>query len=166
MTARPGDPAVRMAWNRLPTPSGLGAQCGTSELDEKPGNATNKPEAVKSGDAKSRPKQSSPNLRQDRRPHVMTNSVRHRVRLCWSAHWPDEATGIRSPQAASRPMGRPGKRRRVAGNGPQHCSEIGPLFGAPVQSVRRLGLRSPSLVQQCVALRSPIRAVDQAGFGT
>ena len=39
---------------------------GTSELDEKPGNATNKPEAVKSGDAKSHPKQSSPNLRQDR----------------------------------------------------------------------------------------------------
>ena len=28
---------------------------GTSELDEKPGNATNKPEAVKSGDAKSHP---------------------------------------------------------------------------------------------------------------
>ena len=39
---------------------------GTSELDEKPGNATNKPGAVKSGDAKSHPKQSSPNLRQDR----------------------------------------------------------------------------------------------------
>ena len=39
---------------------------GTSELDEKPGNATNRPEVVKSGDAKSRPKQSSPNLRQDR----------------------------------------------------------------------------------------------------
>ena len=39
---------------------------GTSELDEKPGNATNKPGAVKSDDAKSHPKQSSPNLRQDR----------------------------------------------------------------------------------------------------
>ena len=39
---------------------------GTSELDEKPGNATNKPGPVKSDDAKSRPKQSSPNLRQDR----------------------------------------------------------------------------------------------------
>ena len=39
---------------------------GTSELNEKPGNATNKPEVVKSGDAKSHPKQSSPNLRQDR----------------------------------------------------------------------------------------------------
>ena len=39
---------------------------GTSELDEKPGNATNKPVVVKSGDAKSHPKQSSPNLRQDR----------------------------------------------------------------------------------------------------
>ena len=39
---------------------------GTSELDEKPGNAMGKPEVVKSGDAKSHPKQSSPNLRQDR----------------------------------------------------------------------------------------------------
>jgi hypothetical protein len=39
---------------------------GTSELDEKPGNATNKPGPVKSDDAKSHPKQSSPNLRQDR----------------------------------------------------------------------------------------------------
>ena len=39
---------------------------GTSELDEKPGNAMSKPEVVKSGDAKSHPKQSSPNLRQDR----------------------------------------------------------------------------------------------------
>jgi hypothetical protein len=39
---------------------------GTSELNEKPGNATNKPVAAKSGDAKSHPKQSSPNLRQDR----------------------------------------------------------------------------------------------------
>jgi uncharacterized protein len=39
---------------------------GTSELDEKPGNATSKPVAAKSGDAKSHPKQSSPNLRQDR----------------------------------------------------------------------------------------------------
>jgi hypothetical protein len=39
---------------------------GTSELDKKTGNATNKPEVVKSGDAKSHPKQSSPNLRQDR----------------------------------------------------------------------------------------------------
>ena len=39
---------------------------GTSELDEKPGNATNQPGAVKSGDAKSHAKQSSPNLRQDR----------------------------------------------------------------------------------------------------
>jgi hypothetical protein len=38
----------------------------TSELNEKPGNATNKPVAAKSGDAKSHPKQSSPNLRQDR----------------------------------------------------------------------------------------------------
>ena len=36
---------------------------GTSELDKEHGNATNKPEAVKSGDAKSHPKQSSPNLR-------------------------------------------------------------------------------------------------------
>ena len=39
---------------------------GTSALDEKPGNATNKPVAVKSGDSKSHPKQPSPNLRQDR----------------------------------------------------------------------------------------------------
>jgi hypothetical protein len=39
---------------------------GTSELDEKPGNAISKPEVVKSGDAKSHPKQSSPNLREDR----------------------------------------------------------------------------------------------------
>ena len=39
---------------------------GTSELNEKPGNVMGKPEVVKSGDAKSHPKQSSPNLRQDR----------------------------------------------------------------------------------------------------
>ena len=39
---------------------------GTSELDEKPGNTMSKPEVVKSGDAKSRQKQSSPNLRQER----------------------------------------------------------------------------------------------------
>jgi len=39
---------------------------GTSELDEKPGNTMSKPEVVKSGDAKSRQKQFSPNLRQDR----------------------------------------------------------------------------------------------------
>jgi hypothetical protein len=39
---------------------------GTSELDEKPGNTMSKPEVVKSGDAKSRQKQSSPNFRQDR----------------------------------------------------------------------------------------------------
>jgi hypothetical protein len=39
---------------------------GTSKLDKEHGNAMNQPEVVKSGDAKSHPKQASPDLRQDR----------------------------------------------------------------------------------------------------
>ena len=61
---------------------------GTSELDEKPGNATNKPEAVKSGDAKSHPKQSSPtpNVTIGRpRRHVDQLNGGHHPRLCRSA---------------------------------------------------------------------------------
>ena len=49
-----------------PTADAVRPTGSASELDEKPGNATNRPEVVKSGDAKSHPKQSSPNLRQDR----------------------------------------------------------------------------------------------------
>ena len=61
---------------------------GTSELDEEHGNAANKPEAAKSGEAKNRQTQSPPtaNVTVARpRRNVNNLTVRHPARLCRSA---------------------------------------------------------------------------------